>query len=585
MTGGICSSWVPSELSWLSKQIRPLVRWHLASFVCFAAASCLSLLTPLVIKWLLDQVLPRRDMGLAVCAVALIFLSYEGRTVFTSVGSYLMLTSAQKLSLALRVNLLRHLDTLSADYYERIPVGTVIYPLKEPTEEISYFGSDLLPATLRMVLTACLTLATMFMLSPALTLSVVPLIPVFLVSRHYFRRKLTFDADSVQHDQLAWNNFLQEHVSAITPIQLLGQEKRQERRAFRLLARAVRSQQRLFVTSIWFTLGTSLAIVIALSAVIGYGARSVLAGSLSIGSLVAFYTLVTQLFEPLSGAAELYSRAQRIFASIRQVQAALALRPTVADLSLSVPLARNAPAEIDFAGVEFGYQRQKGMLSIPSLRIIPGEQIAIVGENGAGKSTLAKLVARIYDVDSGSIRVGGQDLRDIGLESLRREICYLPREPVLFDGTLVSNLRFVRPTASENESHEAIKNAGLAAFVTTLPDGFGQRIGPGGCQLSGGQRQRLAIARALLQRPQILILDEATSCLDPSSETLILQNIRSYLPSATLIVISHRLSTVEDFARVLVLSAGRIVKDGKCDALIAARGAHSKRIAVPRLAQ
>jgi len=585
MTGGICSSWVASELRWLSKQIRPLVRWHLTSFVCFATASFLSLLTPLVLKWLLDQVLPRREMGLVLCAVALIFLGYQGKTALTSLGSYLMLTSAQKLSLALRVNLLRHLDTLTADYYETTPLGTVIYPLKEPIEEISYFGSDLLPATLRMVLTTCLTLGTMFMLSSALTLTIAPLIPVFLISRHYFRSRLTFEADTVQYDQLAWSNFLQEHLSAIIPIQLLGQEKRQERRAFRLLARTVRSQQRLFITGIWFTLCTSLAIVVALSAVIGYGARGVLAGSLSIGSLVAFYTLVTQLFEPLGGFAELYSKAQRIFASIRQVQAAFAFRPTLAESFVPVPLAPSTPAEIDFAGVEFGYQRQKGMLSIPSLRILPGEQIAIVGENGAGKSTLAKLITRIYDVDSGSIRFGGQDLRDISLESLRREICYLPREPVLFDGTLGSNLRFVRPTASENELHEAIRQAGLSALITTLPNGLGERIGPGGCQLSGGERQRLAIARALLRRPQILILDEATSCLDPSSETLVLQNLRSWLPSATLIVISHRLSTVADFGRILVLSAGRIVNDGGGGAFLASHRSDSKCIAIPGLPQ
>jgi ABC-type bacteriocin/lantibiotic exporter with double-glycine peptidase domain len=512
---------LPSELRWLAEQIRPFVRWHLASFACFATASLLSLLPPLVLKWLLDQILPHRAMGSILFAVGMILLACQGRTVVTSLGSYLMLSSAQQLSLALRVSVLRHLDTLSADYYERVPVGAAIYPLKEPIEEISFFGSDLLPTSLRMVLAACLTLATMFLLSPALTLSVAPLVPLFLVSRHYFRRKLTLEADSVQHRQLAWTNFLQEHVSAITSVQLLGQESRQERRAFRLLAHTVRSQQKLFITGIWFTISTSLAIVIALSAVIGYGARSVLAGSLSIGSLVAFYALVTQLFEPLSGAAELYSKAQRTFASVRQVQATFAVHPAVAESSVSVALTHSTAAEIDFAGVEFGYQRQKDMLSIPSLRISPGEQVAIVGENGAGKSTLAKLITRVYDVDSGSIHIGGQDLRNICLGSLRREICYLPRDPVLFDGNLASNLRFVRPTASEDELCEAIRNTGLSALVTTLPGGLGERLGPGACQLSGGQRQRLALARALLQRPRILVMDEATSC--PTCATAFLQ--------------------------------------------------------------
>ena len=186
----------------------------------------------------------------------------------------------------------------------------------------------------------------------------------------------------------------------------------------------------------------------------------------------------------------------------------------------------------------------------------------MAGENGAGKSTLAKLIARLYDPVRGSIRLGGEDIRNIQLESLRRHVCYLPRDPVLFDGTLISNLRFVQPAATDHELGEVIQSVGLSSFVATLPDGLRQRIGPGGCQLSGGERQRLAIARALLQQPRVLILDEATSCLDPGAEELVLHNIRRKLSASTLIVVSHRLTTFATFARVLTLSSGRIIRDG-----------------------
>jgi ABC-type multidrug transport system fused ATPase/permease subunit len=568
MSGGRSSSWIPHELRWLSKQIRPHFHWHLASFLCITAGSLLALLTPLVLKWLIDQIIPRRQTGLLLVAVCLIFLGYQGKTALTSLGNYLMLTAAQKMGLSLRMSLLRHLDTLSADYYENTPVGTVIYPFKEPIEEISYFGSDLLPAILRTLLTTCFTLTTMFLLSPALTLAVLPLVPIFLITRQHFRRRLTVDADTVQGDRVSWNKFLEEHLPSVIPIQLLGQERRQERRAFRLLAWAIRSQQQLFRTGVWFTVCTSLAVVLAMSGVIGYGGWRVLDGTLSLGGLVAFYSFVTQLFDPLSGAAELYARAQTTFASIRQVQAVLAVRPSVTDSPSAVPTVPEHPAQINFVAVEFGYERQKGMLRIPSLRIMPGEQIAIAGENGAGKSTLAKLLTRIYDVDSGSVCIGGEDVRSLCLDSLRRQVCYLPRDPVLFDGTLASNLRFVKFAASDHELREVVRCAGLSAFVGTLPDGLRQRVGPGGCQLSGGQRQRLAIARALLQQPQILILDEATSCLDPSSEALVLRDIRRWLGVSTLIVVSHRLSTVSTFDRVLVLSGGRIVEDGSPDAFI-----------------
>ena len=188
----------------------------------------------------------------------------------------------------------------------------MMYPLKEPIEDISYFGSDLLPAILRMLLTTTLTLAAMSALSPMLTLTVLPLIPVFLLTRQYFRKKLATDADTAQNDCLAWSNFLEEHLSSVISIQLLGQEKRQELRAFRLLARSLRSQQLLYRTASWFTVWSSLAIVLAMSAVIGYGAKCVLAGTLSIGSLVAFYGFVTQLFDLLSGASELCQSTENL---------------------------------------------------------------------------------------------------------------------------------------------------------------------------------------------------------------------------------------------------------------------------------
>ena len=380
----------------------------------------------------------------------------------------------------------------------------------------------------------------------------------------------------MQADRRAMNDFLEEHLSAVTAIQLLGQRKRQERKAFRGFAHAVRSQQRLFRSGVWFTVATSFAVVLSMCAVVGYGGWKALIGALSVGTLVAFYSFITQLFDPLSGASELYARTQKILASIRQVRAAFDLRPSIVNASTTGTLSQAHAPSIEFVSARFGYGRQENMLQIPSLRISAGEKIAIVGENGAGKSTLAKLIPRLYDLDSGSLRIGGEDIRDVDLESLRRYVCYLPRDPVLFNGTLLSNLRFVRPAVADVDLQNAMNAVGLSALVSTLPDGIHQRIGPDACQLSGGQRQRLAIARALLQRPQILILDEATSCLDPSSEGFLLREIQRVLCSPTLIVVSHRLSTLATFERVLVLSKGRIVEDGHPESFTAPQAPYSQ---------
>ena len=570
------SHWLPAELVWLIKQIRPLLHWHLASFLCITAGSLLALLSPLLLKWLIDGILPQRRIRLLVLCVTLIFIGHLGRVALTSLGSYLMLGASQKMGLTLRVRLLEHLDTLSADYFEDTPVGTVMYPLKEPIEEISYFGSDLLPAILRMLLTTAFTSAAMSALSPVLTLTILPLIPVFLITRQCFRKRLATDADAAQEDRLAWSGFLEEHLSSVISIQLLGQEKRQETKALQLLARSLRSQQRLYRTAAWFTVGSSFAIVLAMSAVIGYGGKSVLAGTLSIGSLVAFYGLAAQLFDPLSGASELYAKAQKTFASIRQVQAAFAVRPGVTNRADAIMLTRVHPADLEFAAVEFGYSKKENLLHVPSLRISAGEHIAIAGENGAGKSTLVRLIARLYDPVSGAVQLGGEDIRNIHLKSLRESVCYLPRDPVLFDGSIASNLLFVRPSAAEPELEEAIQMVGLTTLLRSLPSGLRQRIGPDGCQLSGGERQRLALARALLQQPRVLILDEATSCLDPSAEASILDGLRRNLSLSTFIVVSHRLSTFSTFGRVLLLSRGRIIRDGDSSSFLAMHGVHSE---------
>jgi ABC-type multidrug transport system fused ATPase/permease subunit len=569
-------SWIPSEIRWLSRQVQPFLRWHIASFFCIALGSSLALLAPLVLKWLIDEVLPGRQIGLLVAAVGLIFLCHQGKAVLTSVGGYLTMLAAQRLALDMRLRLLRHLDTLSADYHEGTPVGASMYPLKEPVEEIAYFGSDLLPAILRTLMATVLTLGTMLILNARMTLAILPLIPVFLLARKHFRDRLEDDSDTVQHNLIAWSSFLQEHLSSIIAIQLLRQERRQERTAFHLLGVTVRSHNRLFRTGVSFTFYTSLTIGLAMSAVIGYGGWSVFTGSLTVGGLVAFYTYLTQLFEPLSGAAENYLRAQKTFASIRQVQAVLALEPTIKTCPSAIKFPHDHPWAIELSDLRFAYPRNRGILSIPHLDIRAGEYVAVVGENGAGKSTLAKLLARLYDVDSGSISIAGHDVRDLEIQSLRERVCYAPPSPILFDTTLAGNLRLGKVNASDSELEEVMECVGLAAWVGTLQKGLNQLVGPGGSRLSGGQRQRLGIGRAILQRPRILILDEATSSLDASSEQQLLGRLRRILPGSTIIVISHRLSAMVCVERVILLEAGRVVEDASPAVLLRTGGAYSQ---------
>ena len=574
--GNTWSNCVPGELRWLWQYIRLFLYWHVASFLCIATSILLALVTPFVLRHLIDVVLPRHGAGSLIGMALLLFLGYEGRTFLTSLGGCVTLAAAQRMGLRLRLALLHHINGLSADYFDKVPPGAAVYPLEEPIDEIAHFGTELFPSILRTILTLAFTVTAMLWLSFALTAIVVPLVPFFLVLRQHTRKKFSACSDRVHTERQNLASFLQEHLSSITSIQLLRAEKRQERKAFLLLGRISRSQLKLFMAGICFTASTALAVALAMSMVIGYGGWSVFAGTLTIGNLVAFYGLVTQLFDPLSGAAEMYARTQKTFASIRHVQQVFAFTPAIADCPNPVTLTENDSLQIDINAVKFRYETERGKLNIPSLRILDGEQLAVVGQNGSGKSTLAKLMVRMYDVGAGSICLGGKDVRGIQLASLRRWVCYMPRDPVLFGGTLAANLRFVKPGASQDELERVLKSVGLSALFASLECDSRREIGPGGCQLSGGQRQRLAIARTLLQSPRILILDEATSCLDPVSERLVLHNIRRNLPHSTLIVVSHRLSTMSTFPRILVVADGSIVADGNPSNLIPRCDAYSE---------
>ena len=567
---------MPSEIRWLFRQVRPFLRWHVASFICISIASFLGLLAPLVLKSLIDRVLPSRRIGLLCAAVGLIFLCHQGRALLTSLGGYLSMLAAERLALDLRLRLLRRLDTLSADYHEGTPVGESMYPLKEPIDEVSYFGSDLVPSILRTLVATALTVGTMLLLNTRMTLTVLPLIPVFLLTKEHFRGRLEDGSNTVQRNQIAWSNFLEEHLSSIVALQLLRQERRRERTAFHLLGTKIHSYNRLYRTGVSFTFHTSLIIGLAMSVVIGYGGWSVLTGSLTLGGLVAFYTYLTQLFEPLSGAAATYVRAQKTFASIRQVEAVLALQPAIKACPTAIRFPQSHAWTIDLTEVWFRYPRNRGRLSIPHLNIRSGEQVAVVGENGAGKSTLAKLLARFYDVDSGSIFVAGHDVRDIEIQSLREQVCYAPPQPILFNATIASNLRLSRLRASDAELEDVMEEVGLMAWVSRLQGGLNQGIGPGGAHLSGGQRQRLGIARAILQRPRILILDEATSSLDGVSEQQLLSGLHALLPGSTIIVISHRPSALLSVGRVIVLEAGCVVEDASPTLLLRNENAYSR---------
>lgn len=573
----------PPELRWLFPKVKPQLLLHVASFVCLTLASLLALVTPFSIRWLIDSILPARNAYLLVIAIGLIFVSYEGRAVLSSLGGYFTFRATQATAFALRTTLLHHLDSLSADYLDRTSVGELLYPFERPIDEISYFGSDLLPSLLRAAITTGVTLSAMAILSPLLALIVFPLVPVFVAIRQRYRSRIASEADQVQIVRSRFSSFLEEHLSALLQIQLLRQTEAQEGRAQELLTSAVSSQDTLYKTSAYFSALSNLTIVSGIAGILACGSGMVFHGRLTIGTLVAFYSLLVQLFDPLSTSMEMYARAQRTFSSIRKIQSVLEISPAVKERRHAKALASGSAWHVAFEDVSFRYGERSEAIRIPKLEILEGERVAIVGPNGAGKSTLGKLLARLYDVQSGAILIGGSDVRTVTLASLRSSVCYLAAQPVLFHRSIAENLRIGRSESSVDDLERVLRLVALTKYLDGCPGSLEECIQPGASNLSNGERQRVAIARALLHCPRILIFDETTSSLDPGSEETILRAIDRALPDSTLLVVSHRLRSISWMGRILLMRQGQIVADGNHSVLKGGNDSYAEFLASAEL--
>ncbi len=309
--------------------------------------------------------------------------------------------------------------------------------------------------------------------------------------------------------------------------------------------------------------------------ILGYGGYQVFAGTLTIGGLVAFYSYVARVFDPLSAAVEIYSRINRLGTSIRRILEVIEMIPSVPEGPTAVHFPSSIRGHIEMRGVSFSYRNGPPALDGLDLRLQPGEKVALVGVSGSGKSTVTKLIARLYDVSQGAVCIDGIDVRNVRLESLRTKISYLMQEAVLFDRTLKENLLMGKPSATVHELHRAIEITDLEELLQRLPLCWDAPMGPRGNTLSGGERQRVALARAVLQNPSLLLLDESTSALDVPREQRVLVNLAHHFPHQTIIFVSHRISALDWVDRIVVLSKGVIQEQGTHDHLMRLGGLYS----------
>jgi ATP-binding cassette subfamily B protein len=530
------------------------------AFVCALLMTALGLSTSYFIQHLVDSVLVRHDgrllnaLGIGMVLIALF------KTLFGLLRQYLVAYVGRKIDLALTAGYTRHILTLPLRFFEMRQVGEIFSRVNDTSKVEAAISGTTLTAVVDGTL-VILMLAVLWIYDLRLALVATAFVPALVVGmmvHHPAARRLSRDA---MEGAAKFSAHLVEDVSGVETVKAFGAERA---RAEECEARLVRFLQVYFsFQKLGISMDTLGALVTALAGIIilWYGGHRVIGGALTIGQLMFFYTLLGYLLGPLERLASVNLRLQNALVAVDRLYQIMDLEVEALGDGKKARFER-VRRSIRLRDVSFKYGCRANVLEGVSLRIPAGKVVAVVGESGSGKSTLLKLLMGFYHPTEGRVLIDRVDLRDYDLASLRARVGVVSQEPFIFNGTVRENIALGRPGATPEEVFRAARAAGLGEFIAGLPERYETVIGERGANLSGGQRQRLAIARALVKEPEILIFDEATSHLDTATERAIRKNLRTAFAGKTVVLVAHRLSTVKDADLIYVLHRGRVVEWG-----------------------
>jgi ATP-binding cassette subfamily B protein len=550
----------------LSVYVRRSTRRVVIGLAAMLVATGAGLAAPYLAKVAIDSAIVPQDLtALAYIVAAYLVILIVGFGA-QGIQTYEIGYAGERILTDLRGDLFGHLQGLELGFYERNRAGVLISRLTNDIEALQQLVTDGLTSTVQSTLTLVGSTVILFWLDWRLALATIVVFPLMAVATALFRNYSARAYRRMRERLGLVTATLQEDLSGVRVLQAYSREDTNLAR-FRSVNGSYRdaNQQTVYANAYYFP-AVGLLSNIGTVIVFGYGGYLYIQDDLALGTLVAFTGYLTNFFDPVQQLSQLYNTFLAASAALDKIFDVMDVQPQLVDRADAEDI--EIDGAVDFEDVRFGYRADREVLHGLTLHADAGQTVALVGHTGAGKSTIVKLLARFYDPTSGSIRIDGRDLRDVSRASLRRQIGIVPQEGFLFASTIRENIAYGRPEATDEEVRAAAEAVGAAAFIEALPLGYDTPVQERGVRLSIGQRQLVALARALLHDPRLLILDEATSSVDLATEERIEEAIATVLGGRTSFVVAHRLSTIRRADLIVVLEHGVVVEQGCHDELL-----------------
>ncbi|MGD8377162.1 MAG: ABC transporter ATP-binding protein [Acidobacteriota bacterium] len=553
----------------LWRYVRPHRGLILLSFGLLLAVGAAQLAQPYLLKRAIDGAILADRMERLAPVAALFLAALAAELLFRFAQLYVLERTGQNVVLDIRGHVFRHLQTLPSSYFDRHPVGRLMTRVTTDVESLNEAFTSGLVLMLADLVKLAGIVGILLWMDWRMALVTFAILPPMLALSWFFRGRIRDAYRRVRTRVARLNAFLQEAVSGMRIVQMFGQEDRTHGEFTAVNGDHRQAELRAVAFDSAFSALVELMGALTLAAIVWAGGWRILGGGMTFGTLVAFIGYAEKFFRPLEELSQRYAVMQAAMASSERILQLLDTRPSIVSPARPVALPDRPHGEIVFENVSFAYEAGSPVLRNVSFRIAPGEEVAVVGWTGSGKSTLIKLLVRLYDVQEGSIRIDGIDIRDLDLRDLRRSVGIVLQDPFLFADTVAGNISLGDPRIPPERIRGAAAAVHADRFIDGLGAGYDEPVRERGSNLSVGEKQLLSFARAVAFDPAVLVLDEATSSVDPATEARIQEALQVVLRDRTSLVIAHRLATIRDADRILVLHHGRLAEEGSHAALMA----------------